>query len=333
LVDQPTFSLQKVTGLADDGCLPEKMLSARIVVLNYNGADLLRECLPSVVEAARAAHRTTRVTLLDNASRDDSAAWTRRTLPEVDIWRARENKVLCSYNDYLKEIREEIVILLNNDMKVGSDFVDPLIEPFEKDRQVFLVTPKCLSFDGSHYEGGRTRFRMKWGIFWASCVYNGLADKINEPGLTMAAGYGAFDRAKFLELGGYDELYLPGRLEDSDLCFRAWRQGWSCHYEPKSVIFHRGGVSFHRAFGEKGTLTINHRNSFLFIWKNLRDRLMITEHILWLPLRLAFALLRGHSEFVVGFLQAIPKLGEALRKRKQDPIVPKIRDREIFSLV
>jgi GT2 family glycosyltransferase len=148
----------------------------------------------------------------------------------------------------------------------------------------------------------------------------------------MAAGYGAFDRKKFLALNGYDDLYLPGRLEDSDLCFRAWKSGWKLFYEPRSVVYHKGGVSFHKKFGVFNTLRINHRNSFLFVWKNISDPEYILGHILFLPFRLLFALLRGNSSFVLGFFDALGLLGEALKRRST--IVPsKMTDRQIFNMV
>ncbi len=309
-------------------------MKANIVILNYNGEELLPRCLPSIIEAAKQATTPTRITILDNVSTDKSKEVIAPFSEDVTWVDAPKNKVLCSYNDYLKSIDDDIVILMNNDIQVEPDFVDPLMESFKKDSNTFMTVSKTLSSDKTHYEGGKTRFRLKYGIFWASSRYPGYEPLIDEPGLTMAAGYGAVDREKFLELGGYDELYLPGRLEDSDICFRAWRRGWNCVYEPKSIVYHSGAESFHKKFGEKGTLIINHRNSFLFLWKNLRSSWMWIQHLFFLPLRLVFALLRGHVDFVQGFFKALPKLPEAFKKRSQEKGNKSIRtDQEIFDLV
>ena len=131
----------------------------------------------------------------------------------------------------------------------------------------------------------------------------------------MAAGYGAFDRKKFLALDGYDDLFLPGRLEDSDICFRAWRKGMKLYCQPKSVVYHKGAVAFNKKFNASGTLRINHKNSFLFVWKNIHDVGYIFTHIILLPLRLLLALLKGQKEFIQGFFDALPKLKEALNRR------------------
>ncbi len=307
-------------------------MRVEIVILNYNGGKLLLECLPSIFEAAQSSRHRVTVTLLENGSNDRSDLRSKEQFPGLKLVRAPANRVLCSYNDYLKDSDCEIAILMNNDIKVDPHFIDPLIRPFEESVNVFMVTPKCLSFDGSKFEGGITQFRMKFGIFWASSRFPGHREKINTPSLTMAAGYGAFDRRKFLMLDGYDDLYLPGRLEDSDLCFRAWKKGWTLLYEPASVVYHKGAVAFNERFGETGTLRINHRNSFLFVWKNVTDAGYLAGHLFWLPFRLLYALVRGQTEFVGGFLDAVPKLREALERRKKAPR-SRFSDRVIFCRV
>lgn len=326
--------LEKILGLADAGRGEEdlKAMKIEVIVLNYNGGDLLQECLPSLVNSVKKTRHTARLVLLDNGSTDGSEVFAQTRYPEIEVARARENRLLCSYNDYLQESDCDVAILLNNDMKVEEHFIDPLVSHFEKRDDVFMATPRCLSFDGTRYEGGITQFRMHFGIFWASSRYPGHERNINRVSPTMAAGYGAFDRKKFLGLGGYDDLYLPGRLEDTDLCFRAWKKGWTLLYEPTSIVYHKGGVSFHKRFGEWGTLRINHRNAFLFTWKNIRDPFFLLSHVLLLPWRLVLALLRGQTEFVLGFFDACPLLGKALARRVRLPSSP-LPDREIFSKV
>lgn len=307
-------------------------MRVEVIILNYNGGDLLLECLPSLSASVQRTRHSAQLVLLDNGSSDGSDSLAQERFPNLKLVHARQNRFLCSYNDYLRESDCHVAILLNNDMRVDEEFIDPLVAHFEKQTDVFMVTPRCLSFDGNRYEGGITQFRMRFGIFWASSRYPGHEKHLHRVHPTMAAGYGAFNRRKFLELGGYDDLYLPGRLEDSDLCFRAWRKGWVLLYEPASVIYHKGGVSFHKRFGEWGTLRINHRNAFLFVWKNIRDPLFLLSHLILLPLRLLWALLRGQTEFVMGFFDALPLLGKALTRRFHLTSSP-LSDREIFGKV
>jgi len=217
---------------------------------------------------------------------------------------------------------------------VEFDFIDALVKPFEEDKDVFMVTSRCMSFDGSHYEGGRCKSRIKEGLFWSACVFEGYEKKVMTAEFTMAAGFGAFDRKKFLELGGYDDLYFPGRLEDNDICFRAWRRGWKSLYEPKSVVYHMGAAAFNEKYGVDKTLALAHRNSFLFFWKNIRDLRYLFEHVLLLIPRLLHAAVTGNRALVKGFFEALPLLGLAFDRRKKERNRPhEMKDREIFNLV
>ncbi len=300
-----------------------------IIILNYNGRDLLAECLPSIVEASHVSRYSCKVTVIDNVSIDSSVEFIRAKFSDIDVVEAKENLVLRSYNDVLGTVKDDIVILLNNDIKVQNDFVDPLIEPF-KEEDVFLASPKSYFFDG-RYEGGRSYIYMKYGIFGSDNSFKEDCEQANEKSYTFASGFGAFDREKFLDLGGYDDLYLPGRLEEADLCFRAWKRGYKCYYQPESVVDHKGAESFKDNFGVSGTLVITFRNVFLFMWKNISSPLFLLEHIVLLFPRLIFACLRGQTEFVYGFLKAIPLLPRALKKRNIDNRL--LKDRDIFKIV
>lgn len=309
-------------------------MKVRIISLNYNGEKVLQECLPSLVEAAKHSRYAVKVAVIDNQSRDSSLQILKEQFPSVEVWVSPVNRVLCSFNDYLKLIPEDIVILMNNDLRVDADFVDSLIEPFEKQKDVFMVTPKSFSFDGSFYEGGRSKSCIKYGLFWNACVFAGHERHVNTFGPTMAAGYGAFDRAKFLELGGYDDLYLPGRLEDNDVCFRAWRKGWKLYFQPASRVYHQGATSFNAKFGNKGTLILGHRNSFLFFWKNIRQVRYWFAHIIFLIPRLLYALLTGKGELVTAFFQAlcfIPAVCKSRAAARHE--VSRLTDSEIFAQV
>ncbi len=284
-----------------------KPLSLRIVILNYNGASLLPQCLPSIVEAARCAPYPTRVVVLDNLSQDDGLAYVRREFSEVEIGVAAQNRVLCSYNDYLATIQDPVVILLNNDIRVEKDFVAPLAQRFLDDPECFLVAPRVLSFDGTRVEAGRARCGFRWGMFWCDARYPGYEKEMMTASLTDSSGFGAFSREKFLALGGYDSRYLPGIMEDVDLCLKAKRAGLHLYYEPASAVYHMGQASFKKKFGPHKTAVLAHRNTFLFMWKNYSGVSFWASHILLLPFRFAYAALRGQWAFFQGFWEALTR--------------------------
>ncbi len=284
-------------------------LSARIVILNYNGKEMLEACLPSIAEAVRRAKTPTAVTVLDNLSTDESGPYVREHFPEFEFCKAPENLVLCSYNGYLEKIKEPIAILLNNDIRVQKDFIDPLVSRFGEDPDTFLVAPRVMSFDGTAIEAVDTRAGVKYGMFWADARYPGFEAHAMVPSTTFAAGFGAFSRAGFLSLGGYDRRFLPGIMEDADLCLRASRAGYHLYYGPRSVVYHMGQASFKKAFTDLRRETIASRNTFLFMWKNLKGAPFWIDHIFFLLPRMAWTLLRGRFGFMLGFFEALRRRG------------------------
>ena len=309
----------------------KRLLRVQIIILNFNGIDLLPRCLPSIVEAAQKASYPTRVTILDNRSQDQSLDWVKTHFPTVQVMISEKNRFLVSFNDCLRTVDDDIVILFNNDIRVDHNFVDPLVKIFENNPDAFLASPQCFDFEGKHYEGGRTRAEIRWGAFWSAARFPGFEALTQKPGYTFATGFGAFHRKRFLLLGGYDELYLPGIAEDADLGFRSWVQGYRSYYVPESHVYHMGQASFAKAFGKKGVLRLAHRNSFLFIWKNISDPSLLLNHVLFLFPRLSFALMTGKIEFLAGFFQALPLLPTALKKRRRFP-KRAYSDRTVFDL-
>lgn len=307
-------------------------MKARILILNFNGKDLLADCMPSVTLAAGKSCYNCRVSVIDNASTDGSVEYIKHAFPSVSVLPLQTNRVLCSYNDCVRDTDEDIVILLNNDIRVEPDFVDPLVEAFQKDPKLFMSTPKTLDADGK-ISGSITKAYIKWGIFWSAATYPGFEKDADREDITFSAGgIVAFDRKKFLELRGYDDLYLPGTVEDCDICFRSWKRGWKCVYQPKSIAYHIGQVSFTRAFGKRRTRIINFRNLFLFMWKNISDRKLIFEHIVFTPWRLLYSLVTGKTELCAGFFQALPRLGKAIKRRRYIDKESQVSDKDIFDL-
>ncbi|MBI3307220.1 MAG: glycosyltransferase [Candidatus Omnitrophica bacterium] len=280
-------------------------MDVRIIILNYNGENLLPQCLPSIVEAARRAKYPAKITLLDNLSLDAGVAYAAQHFPEVEIVHAPQNRVLCSYNEYLPHVKEPIVILLNNDIRVAPDFVEPLVQRFLSDPQTFLVAPRVMTFDGSKIEAAKTKAGMRFGLFWANARYPGYEEESLTPSETFSSGFGAFSRDKFLALKGYDDEYMPGIMEDVDLCYRARQAGFHLYYEPSSVVYHIGQAAFKKRFGRWKISVIAHRNTFLFMWKNFSGFKFWFNHLFFLPLRLVIATLKGNFALPVGLFEAI----------------------------
>ena len=285
-----------------------------ILVLNYDGRDLLRECLPSIVEAARRAPIPCEVAVVDNGSSDGSLALLADQWPGLTVYR-EPNRGLASFNAVLARIEAPAVLLLNNDVKLDPGAVGPLAGALAADPSSFFSAPLCWDFDGSTYEGMRTLVRSRFGLVQGMCRVPGHESRVKIPGETAAAGPVLMvDRRKFLALGGYDPLYFPGRIEDLDLGFAGWMAGWRGLYVPESVAYHRGFGSFGPAFGREGCDRLAARNTLLFAWKNLAGR-RLRAHLAWLPARLAHSMTRGRGNFASAFREAVGRLGEVREAR------------------
>lgn len=285
-------------------------MKVAILVLNYNGKDLMERFLHSICMAAEASSYECDVHVVDNLSSDGSCEYLRENFPDVKLHVAQENKVLCSYNDVVEKLDSEIVIFLNNDMKVEPDFVDHLVKHF-KEKDVMFVAPRLMNFDNT-FNGGKSYLEFKNGAIKVAVD----AETFMDPGQTQAISTGAFRRGVFVEFGGFDDLYLPGIWEDVDICFRGMTQGWRGVYEPDSIIWHAESTTFHREYGRKKKLRIAHRNMFLFIWKNITDPGMLAIHLILTPPRVIVQLLRGKEEIIGGFFMALKRLPLVLTKRK-----------------
>ena len=256
--------------LTDSGTEPLSIDCTQILVLNYNGRALLDECLPSIVEAARRAPVACGVIVVDNDSTDGSREWLGSAWPQVRVIH-QPNRGLASFNQVLSDLDEPVVLLLNNDVKLEPDAVGPLLSAFEKHEDALFSAPLCWTFDGSHYEGMRTRVRSRFGLVQGMSRVPGHEDLVHEADLTAAAGpVLAVDRRKFLELGGYDVLFFPGRIEDLDLGFRGWMAGGRGYYVPESVAYHKGFGTFAPELGDARCDGLALRNTLIFSWKNLR---------------------------------------------------------------
>jgi GT2 family glycosyltransferase len=302
---------------------------AHILVLNHNGQELLAECLPSVVACARASATPCRVTVVDNESTDGSEAFVRHAWPDVG-WLPLKNRVLVSFNEAVRRVDEPIVLLLNNDVKLAPGCVDRLIEPFARDRCCFFTTPLCWTFDG-RLEAAGNRLRFRRGL--VTTTRTGRHDQHRSRCHTASGGaVMAVCREKFLRLGGFDDLYLPGRFEDLDLAFRGWLAGWTAHFVRDAIASHKGSATFAPRFNRRASRVLDARNALLFAWKNLRERSHVTRHLIFLAARLIRALACGQDEFLVGCAAAARRIPHVIRSRTR--ATPRVRtERDLFELL
>jgi GT2 family glycosyltransferase len=240
------------------------MSSLCLAVLNYNGTEHLRVLLPTALAACRESPVPASVLVLDNCSTSGDVAWVKGQFPEVRVALSPKNAFLHAYNWLLPQLSEDIVMLLNNDLTIGKGSIAPLLRHFVHS-DVFSVSASSCDWGGSRITSGPARLGFQNGFY--SWVIEKERQELSHT-LFTSGGFMAVDRKKFLELSGFNALLYPAYCEDLDLCFRAWRRGWRCIYEPTSVVNHREHGSWSN--GKMGhPERLNLRNSLLFQWSTL----------------------------------------------------------------
>jgi GT2 family glycosyltransferase len=292
------------------------------VILNYNGKELAERCIDSLTCCISGYNYE--IIVVDNGSSDGSVEYLKNKFPSIKIIEEGYNKFIVAYNDGVEKAKGEWVFLLNNDMVFKEDFLTPLLDCIS-DKDSFAVGSKMLSFEGK-FEKGANIAKFRFGYLWLKTKE---VDKLT-PSIYIGA-HGLFRKEMFLELGGFDEIYLPFYSEDLDLCYRAWKRGWKVFVEPRSVIYHKHMATINKFFDRNYILRVNARNHFIFLWKNLSSKRLIIRHILFLPLLLIGAVLISKSYYLSGFVDALQLLlrGE-IKRLTQNNI--NLKDEEIFKL-
>ena len=209
-----------------------------VVIPTWNGREHLARTLPSVV-AALAGSEQHEVLVIDNASDDGTAEFLADAFPSVRLVELGSNLGFGrACNAGFSLARHDIVVLLNNDMRVEPDFLQPLVDGFQ-DTRVFSVTSQIHFEDSAkeREETGLTAGRWHRGRIRIRHVADERVDELF-PTFYSGGGSTAFDRIKVLELGGFDEILAPFYMEDVDLSYMAWKRGWVNLYAPRSIVHH-----------------------------------------------------------------------------------------------
>jgi|HigsolmetaAR201D_1030396.scaffolds.fasta_scaffold07533_4 Predicted glycosyltransferases len=313
--------------------VPCSTKAASIVIPNWNGRDLLEKYLPSVLAAA-SIHPDNEVIVVDNASTDGSAAFVRENFPSVRLIELDTNRGFGGgSNAGFLAARNEIVVLLNSDMRVEPDFLPPLLEGFT-DEKVFSVSCQIFFSDPKKVRE-ETGLTQGWWSNGGLRVRHRIDPSATAPFPCFYGGGGstAYDRKKFLELGGFDELLAPFYLEDTDIGYLAWKRGWKVLYEPRSVVYHEHRGTIGKKFSRDYIQSVIRKNFILFTWKNIHEPGRIYSHHFFTFAGALVSALFGDSperpDFKALWL-AFRQLPQALRSRWRARSLAIISDTEAF---
>jgi len=253
-------------------------VQASIIIVNWNGKHLLKECLDSVFSQS---YKDFEVILVDNGSTDGSVEFVKKNYPQVKIV---QNKSDVGYargcNVGVKAATSDIVVLLNNDTQVEKDWLANLIAPLERDSSIGAVGSKLIFYDKRDYINSVGTFVSVFGFSGSLGDWRPREEYSKEMELFAPCGGAVAIRRKlYLEIGG---LYEPFFLyeDDVDLGWRIWNAGYRVVLAPDAIVYHK--YSHTQRPNKYYYMTRNKQWSF---WRNAR-----TRDLIWLfPMGLVFS--------------------------------------------
>ncbi len=250
------------------------MYKIAIVILNWNGREFLERFLPGVVRHSSSPGM--KIIVADNGSSDDSLEFIRNKFKKIEIIELDKNYGFAGgYNKAFERINSEYYILLNSDVAVSENWIEPIIKKMDDDPVVAAAMPKIISYhDRSKFEyaGAAGGFIDKWGYpFCRGRILNNIEPDNNQYNdsieIFWASGACLFIKSKiFHDAGGFDDDFFA-HMEEIDMCWRIKNLGYKIYCYPCSQIYHIGGGTLPNETPSK--LFLNFRNSLWVLLKNL----------------------------------------------------------------
>ena len=281
-----------------------------VVILNWNGKVFLEKFLPSVLAST---YNNLKIIVADNASTDDSVSFLKKNFPSVQIIINKENGGFAKgYNDALKNVTADFFVLLNSDVEVTPNWIEPIITLMENDKTIAACQPKILDQkQKTHFEyaGASGGFIDALGYPFARGRVLDTLEKDegqydNATPCFWATGACMFVKASvYNALGGLEE-YFFAHQEEIDLCWRMQLSGYKVYVQPASVVYHVGGGTLPKGNSKK--VYLNFRNNLIMIFKNTNTASLITK----LPLRFGLDAIAAYKALFsgdVGYFIAVAK--------------------------
>lgn len=261
------------------------MIKTSVVILNWNGRQLLEQFLPSVLE--HSLSDDCNVIVADNASSDDSLEFLRANYPNLPVIVLDKNYGFADgYNKAIQQIDAEYLVLLNSDVETSPNWLYPLVSYMDDHPEVAAIQPKIRSYKEKtlfEYAGASGGFVDRFGYPFCRgrilhVVEEDKGQYDTEIQVFWATGACLFIRKKdYVEAEGLDGRFFA-HMEEIDLCWRLNARGRKVMCIPSSVVYHVGGASLHQDNPKK--MFLNFRNNLLMIYKNIPRHFFYTTFVL-----------------------------------------------------
>ena len=251
------------------------MKKIAVVILNWNGAKLLEQFLPSVIAYSEEAT----IYVADNASTDTSIEIIQSKFPQITIIKNEGNYGFAKgYNVALQQVEEDYYALVNSDIEVTENWLAPILSIFDNEPNIGIIQPKILDYKNKayfEYAGAAGGYIDQFGYPYCRGRMFDTLEKDHgqyndDVDIFWASGACLFIRKDiYRKLNGFDDDFFAHQ-EEIDLCWRAFNMGYTARYTSKSLVYHVGGATLNE--GNPRKTFLNFRNSLLMLTKNLPER-------------------------------------------------------------
>ena len=300
-----------------------------IVILNWNGIKLLEKFIPPLLKYTPEQHK---IYVIDNGSTDDSIEFIKKHK------RIKIIKLDCNYgfakgyNLGLRDVKEDILCLLNNDVEVTKNWTKSILKQFKEEADTAVIQPKLKNYFNKYefdYAGAAGGFLDKYGYPYCNGrIYNKIEKDFNQydklSDIFWACGACFFIRKNIFEShNGFDENFWA-HMEEIDLCWRIQNSKFKIRFNHNSEVFHANAASLKQTNPKKTYL--NFRNQLFMVTKNSKNNLfflLIEKFIIDAIVSIYLLFDKGFNHFIaiikayVSFYKHINLLIEFRKKNKR----------------
>ncbi|CAG0956438.1 glycosyltransferase family 2 protein [Geobacter sp.] len=302
-----------------------------IIIVNWNGRELLVDCIDSVLRQTYANYE---IILVDNGSCDDSVSFVNHTYPSVKTVSLADNAGFTGGNIAGYRFSSgDYIVLLNNDARLTDQWLEHMVSAVESDPAVGFCSSKII-IDGT------TLIDSAGDEFTSAFTGTKIGEYEDEsfhtqarqvPGACAAAV--VYKREMLEDVGFLDPDFFLNH-EDTDLNMRAWLAGWKCLFVPQAVVYHKVSASI-VPMSDTAVYYFSRNNEWVWL-KNVPLGLMLKSF----PQRLIyevssfgfFCILAGRwRPYLRGKRDALAGIPAMLRKRSEVQRLRKLSTHEISA--
>lgn len=307
------------------------MMKIDVVIPNYNGSDLIRKNVPALLTAMN-KYDFGKLVIVDDFSENEDYERVSEFVKSLDskkvvlLKNSRNLGFSSTVNRGVAECSSDLVLILNSDVLVHSNFLDETLSDIESNENIFGVGLADKSIDS---RGTVIRGRGL-AIFKRGFLVHRRGEPDTKDTFWISGGSSLIRADLFKKVGGFDSLYNPFYWEDIDLSYRARKAGYQIMFEPQSTVEHRheeGAIK--KTYSASEVKAVAYKNQIIFVWKNMSGKFLFTN-IIWLPYYIVKSLINFDTPFFKGLLLAMIKLPQIIKKRSSQKRYYSISDSDII---